>query len=117
MSARSTKISPCQAEAESDCKATGTPDQPCRGRPAVSWQATPWQPAAWQASRVVADHPVAASRVAGQPCRGRPPARGGPTLYDSFPSPYIVGPPLAGGLGVGSQPAVAGQRCRGRPLV
>src|SRR5579883_292391 len=38
----------------------------------------------------------------GRPPYHRPPARGGPTIYVSFlkhrNAPYIVGPPLAGGL-------------------
>jgi hypothetical protein len=52
--------------------------------------------------------PARSPRSAGHPSPGpvatfrRPPARGGPTIHDCFPGgtsrPYIVGPPLAGGL-------------------
>src|SRR5579885_1088402 len=73
-----------------------------------------------EAGQSPAGHPPGRSR----PVTGRPPARGGPTIYDVTVAlvepPYIVGPPLAGGLwrhrwraggGIGGVPVAASVAC------
>jgi hypothetical protein len=99
ISPRSVHFRPCQRQAGHQRRLQATHAAPARpptprqpGHPHRASQTTHTAPARppRQATRPVADH------------RGRPPARGGPTIYDPSTSgtsrPYIVGPPLAGGL-------------------